>query len=173
MILALNPTRYAATVPTKPLRRIGVDEGRPVTPLGLSFKWKVTGLETGYAFAVYEMEMAPGAGIPVHTHPFAEFFYVLEGGVEVLGLDGEGGRTALAVGAGESALAPTASPHGLRNVSAAPARFLSVASFEHEEAFNRIERAMAEAGADRLPDRQQAEMFIRLAAESQTYFFED
>jgi quercetin dioxygenase-like cupin family protein len=29
-------------------------------------------------FAVYEMTIKPEAKIPIHIHPYAEFFYVLE-----------------------------------------------------------------------------------------------
>lgn len=170
MPIYLKAGDLARALPVKPPRMIRADEGRVVSPLGLSFKWKATGQDTGYAFAVYEMALAPGTGIPMHTHPFAEFFYVLEGAVEVNGLDGDGLRTTSRAAAGESALAPANAPHGLHNGSDAPARFLSVANFEHEEAFNRIERAMAEAGAATMPGQQQAELFIGLAAESQVFF---
>lgn len=95
------------------------------------------------------MALVPGTGIPMHIHPFAEFFYVLEGAVEVNGLDGDGRRTTWRAAVGEGALAPANMPHGLHNGSDASARFLSVATFEHEEAFNRIERAMAEPVAPR------------------------
>jgi quercetin dioxygenase-like cupin family protein len=166
----LNPKTLANAVPFKPLQVLGGNEGRIVRPLGLAFRWKVTGADTGYAFAVYEMELEPGSAIPVHVHPFAEFFYVLEGRVEALGLDDDGQASSRPLSSGECANVPANTPHGLRNASDRPARFLSVASFEHEEAFNRIERGMVEAGGEALPGSRQAEIFMQLASEMQIHF---
>jgi hypothetical protein len=59
MATFLNPDELAKAFPLKPVRKIGVNEGRVAGPLGLSFKWKVTGDESGYAFAVYEMKIEP------------------------------------------------------------------------------------------------------------------
>jgi len=170
MAKPLNPIEITKAFPFKPLKKVGIGEGHPVNPLGLSFKWKITGAESGYAFAVYEMSIEPGTGIPEHVHPYAEFFYVLHGDIEVRGRDEHGASTRTPLSAGESAVVPTSSPHGLHNVSGSPAKFLSVATFEHEEAFNRIEVAMREAGADNLPQSEQAELFISLAADMQVHF---
>ena len=166
----LDPAALMKGTPVKPVQVIRAEEGRLVRPLGLAFRWKVTGTDTGYAFAVYEMRMDPGSGIPMHVHPFAEFFYVLEGVVDAVSLDNEGVPTSVSLSERESLNAPPNTPHGLRNTSERPARFLSVASFEHEEAFNRIERVMAEKGRDTLSEAASAELFIQLAAETQTYF---
>ena len=62
---------------------IGSRGGEVVRPFDLALTWKIKAAETGFAFSVYEMTMAPGAEIPIHVHPFAEFFYVLEGQVDV------------------------------------------------------------------------------------------
>ena len=72
--------------PLPKLKKIDRNEGEVVNPLGLSFTWKIKGADTGYAFAVYEMAMAPSAMIPMHIHPFAEYFYVLEGTIDIMGL---------------------------------------------------------------------------------------
>lgn len=169
----LNPIEITKAFSFKPLKKIGVDEGRSVNPLGLSFKWKITGAESGYAFAVYEMQIQPGTGIPEHLHPYAEFFYVLKGSLEIRGRDQYGVSTSTALSGGESAVVPTNSPHGLHNVSDTPASFLSVATFEHEEAFNRIVVAMNEASAENLSQKEQAELFISLAADMQVHFIDN
>lgn len=170
MSKALNPFELSQAFSFKPLKKVGINDGREVSPLGLSFTWKITGSESGYAFAVYEMKLLPGTGIPEHVHPYAEFFYVLRGTVEVKGRDQHGASSGILLSEGESAVAPANSPHGLHNTSDTPATFLSVATFEHEEAFNRIAVAMKEAGADKFPQEDQAELFISLAADMQVHF---
>jgi membrane protease subunit HflK len=42
--------------------------------LDLSFTWKLKGADSGFVFAVYEMTIKPEAKIPIHIHPYAEFF---------------------------------------------------------------------------------------------------
>ena len=65
-------------VPLPELRKWGTGEGEIVDPFDLSFTWKVKGADSGFVFAVYEMTIKPEAKIPIHIHPYAEFFYVLE-----------------------------------------------------------------------------------------------
>jgi hypothetical protein len=36
--------------------------------------WRALGEHTGYTFSIFEMTVVPGMGIPLHRHPFAEFF---------------------------------------------------------------------------------------------------
>lgn len=110
----LAAARAAAMPLGKPVK-IGKDAGEVVTALGASFTWKVKGADTGYAFAVYEMALAPGRGVPLHMHPFAEFFHVLEGRVDVMGVDAEDTLEWMPVAAGESANAPVNAPHGVMN----------------------------------------------------------
>jgi hypothetical protein len=70
---------FSAALAGHNVRKVGRDEGELVEVLGLRMNWKVKAKDTGYAFSVYEMELAPGQGIPLHTHPYPEFFYVLDG----------------------------------------------------------------------------------------------
>jgi hypothetical protein len=37
------------------------------------------GENTGYTFSIFKSTLAPGMGIPLHSHAFAQFFYVLGG----------------------------------------------------------------------------------------------
>ena len=54
--------------------------GGPTLDIGpMQLLWRALGANTGYTFSIYEMTVVPGMGIPLHKHPFAEFFYVLEG----------------------------------------------------------------------------------------------
>ena len=40
--------------------------------------------------AIYEMDLNPGAGIAVHSHPYAEIFYVISGHTDFLHIDEQG-----------------------------------------------------------------------------------
>ncbi len=73
-------------MPLPELRKWGTGEGEIVDPFDLSFTWKVKGADSGLMFAVYEMTIKPEAKIPIHIDPYAEFFYVLEGQVDLWGL---------------------------------------------------------------------------------------
>src|ERR1700722_17796643 len=54
--------------------------GGPALDVGqMQLLWRALGENTGYTFSIFEMTVVPGMGIPLHRHPFAEFFYVLEG----------------------------------------------------------------------------------------------
>src|ERR1700744_5461432 len=54
--------------------------GGPALDVGqMKLLWRALGEHTGYTFSIFEMTVVPGMGIPLHRHPFAEFFYVLEG----------------------------------------------------------------------------------------------
>jgi hypothetical protein len=58
---------YSAALSDHNVRKIRRDEGELTQVLGLRMNWKVKAKDTGYAFSVYEMELAPGQGIPLHT----------------------------------------------------------------------------------------------------------
>ena len=114
------------------VQKLGTEEG-DITQIGtLRLTWKARGEKTGFQFGVYESELPPSAGIPLHKHPFAEFFYVLEGSINFGRLNTEGALEWLTCNAGESVLVPANAPHSTQNQSDGPARFLSVANFHHE-----------------------------------------
>ena len=114
------------------VQKLGTEEG-DITQIGtLRLTWKARGEKTGFQFGVYESELPPGAGIPLHKHPFAEFFYVLEGSINFGRLNAGGALEWLGCNAGESILAPANAPHTVQNQSDRPARFLEVANFHHE-----------------------------------------
>jgi quercetin dioxygenase-like cupin family protein len=88
------------------------DEGEVTQIANLQLLWKVRGPETGYQFSIYEMELQPKVGIPLHKHPYAEFFKVLEGEVSFARLDEKGEVEWVICGVGDSVNAPpNAPPH--------------------------------------------------------------
>ena len=151
-------------MPLPAVQKLGRGEGETVHPFDLSFDWKVKGKDTGYLFSVYEMTIRPAGTIPIHVHPFAEFFYVLGGTIDALGLDGDGRLTWTAVAAGECGNAPAGAPHGIENRSSEPAKFLSVASFEHEQSFNEYQSLLETQKGQAMSDQQRSEALMDIFA---------
>jgi quercetin dioxygenase-like cupin family protein len=72
------------------LRKVERNEGEKFDVAGVRFTWKVKGEDTGYAFSVYEQELEPAEGVPLHCHAYGEVFYVLAGYIDFLRVTGAG-----------------------------------------------------------------------------------
>ena len=167
-----DASQLAKLMPLPTVQKLGRGEGETVRPFDLSFDWKVKGKDTGYLFSVYEMSIRPGGTIPIHVHPFAEFFYVLEGSVDALGLDGDGRLTWAPIAAGECGNAPAGAPHGMENRSPQPAKFLSVASFEHEQSFNEYQSLLETQKGQAMSDQQKSDALMDIFAERKVTFLD-
>jgi hypothetical protein len=66
------------------VKKLGPKEGRTIQVGNARLTWKATGADTGYATSLYEMDLPPGTGIPLHSHPYAEVFYVIAGYTDFL-----------------------------------------------------------------------------------------
>ena len=105
---------------TAPLHLLAAGEGERLDVLGDRQTVKISGDETGGAFALIENVNPPGAGIPPHVHRREdEAFYVLEGRVEFT-VEGEPHE----VEAGGVVFLPRGTAHGFRVVGDRPARML-------------------------------------------------
>lgn len=83
---------------------------------------KVTGAQTGGAYAVTETIVAPGGGVPgLHTHAAAETFYILDGEFAFPGVGGT-----VHASAGDVVHIPGGVPHTNLNVGGTTARYLAV-----------------------------------------------
>jgi len=58
-------------------------EGKKFSVLDGVFTTKATGKDTKGAWAFYEITDKAGSGPPLHTHPWDEAFYILEGELEI------------------------------------------------------------------------------------------
>ena len=144
-------------------------EGPTVQVGTVGLTWKVRGEDTGFQFAVYEMDLAPDRGIPLHKHPYAEFFYVIEGRVDFGRLGADGLQEWVSCSAGESVTAPINAPHCFQNRSDQPAEFLSVSTYYHEAVFNEF---VGDTGTGKVPSTSGADgmkRFISIAAKYQGY----
>jgi quercetin dioxygenase-like cupin family protein len=73
-------SRLFQSIPTtEGVRKLGPGEGQKFEIAGAHLTWKVKGEESGYAFSLCEQTLAPGQGVPLHSHASAEAFYVLAG----------------------------------------------------------------------------------------------
>ena len=103
------------------------DPPRPGTTLvvmGDRLRFLATAAESGGAFTAIEVSMRPGGGPPaMHAHDAAELVVVVEGGLTAFR-----GSETLALGPGEAVSIPGGTPHTIRNLSAAPARYVTVFS---------------------------------------------
>src|SRR5215467_6333912 len=73
---------------TEGVLKVGPSKGEKFNIAGAHLTWKAKGENTGYAFSVCEQTLAPGEGVPLHTHPSTEAFYVLSGAADFFRLVG-------------------------------------------------------------------------------------
>lgn len=117
MTLTISPTTTGAIVPAGQGERIAIfDEVINV---------KVSGEQTGGAYAVIAISVAPGGGPPLHAHPTSETFAVLSGEFDVTVRDGQDVSTAR-IGPGDLAHAPAGVPHRFENAGDARGTLLIV-----------------------------------------------
>ncbi len=96
--------------------------GAKIDVLGGVATYKATHAATDGQYSLFEQEMPPGYGVPLHRHDAEdEAFYVLEG--EIV-LEGDGGTRR--AGPGSFAYFPRGSRHAFRNESGKPARTLVI-----------------------------------------------
>jgi quercetin dioxygenase-like cupin family protein len=112
--------------------------------------FKVTSAETNGTFAVIELHAQPGGGPPLHTHPSAETFTILEGAFAFTGLEG-GEEYTIQATAGDTVFIPGGVPHTYRAVGDTPGRTLLVLTPGEE-----MERFFTQAGV-RVTERPAAD----------------
>jgi quercetin dioxygenase-like cupin family protein len=116
------------------VRKTGPKEGRTIEVGNTRLTWKAMGADTGYATSLYEMDLQPGVGIPLHSHPYAEVFYVVSGYTDFLRIDDEGKEEWVRCGPGDTLLAPINALHAFHNRTDKSTRFLSFSVYYHEVA---------------------------------------
>lgn len=79
--------------------------------------------ETGQRYGAIEIQVPPGAGVPMHSHAAHEAFYVLEGQAEFVRLSPQGPEW-LPAAPGDTFDIPGNTMHGFRNAGASMARML-------------------------------------------------
>jgi quercetin dioxygenase-like cupin family protein len=126
---------FETIVASKGVKKLGPKEGRTKEAAGVRLTWKATGEDTGYATSVYEMDLPPGKGIPIHSHPYAEVFYVVTGHTDFLRIGENGQQEWVRCGPGDTLIAPMNALHAFHNHTSEPSRFLSTSVYYHEVFF--------------------------------------
>jgi quercetin dioxygenase-like cupin family protein len=119
------------------VKKVGKKEGRTIQIGNARLTWKATGEDTGYATTLYEMDLGPGVGIPVHSHPYAEIFYVISGHTDFLRIDAQGQKKWVRCGPGDTLVAPINALHAFHNRTDKPSRFISSSVYYHQLALDR------------------------------------
>lgn len=102
------------------MKVVGAGEGKSLNIFGDTAVIKLSGDDTGGAYAAWESITEPGMGPPMHRHSREdESFYVLEGEHE-FSVDGQ----RLNAGPGAFVYAPRGTTHTFRNLSSKTGRML-------------------------------------------------
>ena len=132
---------------TRRFPHVPAGAGETYNVIGELLTFKVTPAQTNGTFAVVEMLAQPGGGPPLHTHPSAESFTILDGAFEFTGLD-DGAPYTFRATPGDTVFIPGGAPHTYKAVGETPGKTLLVFTPGVE-----MERFFAEAGV-RVTERE-------------------
>ena len=76
-------------------------------------------------FAMIDVTIPPGSGVPPHRHPSPETFRVLSGRV-TFWKSGSAGPEEIEAGPGDVVTVPSGEPHGYRNAGSVPAEVMVI-----------------------------------------------
>jgi quercetin dioxygenase-like cupin family protein len=122
------------------VRKLAPGAGEEFDIAGARLTWKVKGEESGYAFSIAEQALGPGEGVPLHRHPYAEAFYVLQGQVDFFRLL-SGKEDWVRCEAGATVIVPSNAPHAFYNKTSEPGRVLGISSHLHQAFFDAVAAA--------------------------------
>jgi quercetin dioxygenase-like cupin family protein len=135
--IAIRRTKLKTIAASNGVRKIGPREGRTIQIGNARLTWKASGEDTGYGTSLYEMDLAPGIGIPVHSHPYAEVFYVISGHTDFLRFDEHGKEEWVRCGPGDTLVAAVNALHAFHNRTDKPSCFISSSVYYHEVALDK------------------------------------
>ena len=154
---------------TEGIRRIGPNEGEKFDVAGAHLTWKAKGEDTGYAFSICEQHLAPGEGVPLHSHASAEAFYVLSGTADFFRLL-EGKEDWIRCETGDLIILPPNSLHAFRNKTSKPCRLLGISTPSHEVFFDAVARADTSKSFASLPLPEVMKLVTQIGARHNFYF---
>jgi quercetin dioxygenase-like cupin family protein len=145
------------------VKKVGQKEGKTIQIGNARLTWKAMGVDTAYGTSLYEMDLAPGIGIPVHSHPYAEVFYVISGHVDFLRYNEDGAEEWVRCGPGDTLIAGANALHAFHNRTDNPSRFLSTSVYYHEVALEKYGTSVdvnAPAPANGTPTEAEANQYL-------------
>ena len=103
------------------VRHVPPGEGRSIWIAGDTYTFKAVGADTNGALMLFDGTVSPQLGPPPHIHHREdEFYYVLEGELEILN-----GNSTFVASAGSFVQIPRGTLHRFKNVGATTARLLT------------------------------------------------
>lgn len=125
---------------TEGVRKVAPGEGERFDVAGAHLTWKVKGEDSGYAFSVCELTLAPGEGVPLHSHSSPEVFYILVGQTDFFRIV-DGKEDWIHCETGSTMILPPNSLHALCNRSSEPCRVLGISTPLHQTFFDAVATA--------------------------------
>jgi quercetin dioxygenase-like cupin family protein len=158
------------------VKKLGPKEGDTIEVGGVRLTWKATGEDTGYVNSLYQTDLPAGKGIPIHSHPYAEVYYVVSGYTDFLRIDEQGREEWVRCGSGDTLIVPANALHAFHNRTDKPSRLLSFSDYYHEVSLRRYGRTVdvnAPLPPEKEPTEAEAEQYrevLKDAMKVQMYF---
>ncbi|WP_213807205.1 cupin domain-containing protein [Granulicella sp. dw_53] len=151
------------------VRKVSRGEGEKFDIAGAHLTWKVKAEDSAYSFSVNEMTLAPGEGVPVHSHTSAESFYVLSGIADFFRVSG-GKEDWVRCEAGDIVILPPNSLHGFYNHGSSDCRVLGISTAVHQTFFDAVADADRTSSFASIPPAEAMGKIAQIARENHMYF---
>jgi quercetin dioxygenase-like cupin family protein len=151
------------------VRKVRRGEGERFDIADVHLTWKVKAHDSAYSFSVLEATLAPGEGVPVHSHPSAESFYVLSGAVDFFRVTG-GKEDWIRCETGELMILPPNSLHGLYNHGSSDCLLLGISTAVHQTFFDAVADADRTSSFASIPRAEAMGKIAQIATENHMFF---
>ena len=154
---------------TEGVRKVGPGEGEKFDVAGTHLTWKAKGDDTGFAFSICEQTLAPGEGVPLHSHAAAEVFYVLLGAADFFRVvDGE--EDWIRCEEGGLMILPPNSLHAFYNKTSEPCRLLGISTQLHQTFFDAVASSDKNKPFASLPFPEAMRLVAQIGTQHNFYF---
>jgi len=150
------------------VRLVKPDEGRPFDLGPVHFRWKVRSEDSAHAYTMFELHLAPGGGVDLHSHASPETFYVLEGMMTFFRII-DGAQEHFVCGPGSTIVIPPNALHALFNKSDGECRLLDVSTGSHQDFFDAVQQADERENFAALEPRLVALRLSEIARKNEMY----
>lgn len=154
---------------TEGVRKVAAGEGERFDVAGAHLTWKVKGEDSGYAFSVCEQTLAPGEGVPLHSHSSPEAFYILAGQPDFFRMV-DGKEDWIHCETGSTMILPSNSLHAFYNRSSEPCRVLGISTHLHQTFFDAVASADQKEPFSALPVPKAMARVAQIGLQHDMYF---
>jgi quercetin dioxygenase-like cupin family protein len=154
---------------TEGVRKISPGEGESFDIAGAHLTWKVKGEDSAYAFSVCEHRLAPGDGVPLHSHAYPEVFYILHGVADFFRVV-DGKEDWFRCETGSTIILPPNALHAFYNKTSEPCRLLGISTQLHQAFFDAVAKADQELSFSALPPSEGMARVAQIGAQHNMYF---